>query len=341
MPSERRRPATKWGPRAPLLVAVLLTGCVAPQDEVLPSGPPSIPSASAPLPSPSSPLARGTGEESPAPVSPEPTIPANRERAASVERDGVRLTIELERNPMPAGRSTWIRKTVVNTGRHPLLYAPCGEAITAGGTIRDDPWRPGRELAPPLGEWKGYLLDHQGLRSPDRYVIFLPDGLTGSSSGCGDVGTIATLAPGARLVERSRWDGLTFRRLAPPPTSRLDLVGRLAYRRGEPSADGQEIEVHLDAWIDGSGQRWLDPGEAADAALGDPRLTAILARLDLRNGNEGVALFDPATRRYSIGVLESGNLPVARAHLTLVDARTGDIVGFVDRDWDYAVDDYP
>jgi hypothetical protein len=44
---------------------------------------------------------------------------------------------------------------------------------------------------------------------------------------------------------------------------------------------------------------------------------------------------------YQIGMLESGNLPVARAHLVLVGARTGEIVGFVERDWDYDVDGYP
>jgi hypothetical protein len=40
-------------------------------------------------------------------------------------------------------------------------------------------------------------------------------------------------------------------------------------------------------------------------------------------------------------MLESGNLSVARAHLVLVGARTGEIVGFVERDWDYDVDGYP
>ena len=76
-------------------------------------------------------------------------------------------------------------------------------------------------------------------------------------------------------------------------------------------------------------------------ALTEPRLTAILADRDLHNGNEGIVRFDPVTGVYHIGMLESGSLPVARVHLVLVDARTGEIVGFVDRDWDHAVDGYP
>jgi hypothetical protein len=40
-------------------------------------------------------------------------------------------------------------------------------------------------------------------------------------------------------------------------------------------------------------------------------------------------------------MLESGDLPIARAHYTQVDALTGEVVGFVDRDWDYRVEGNP
>jgi hypothetical protein len=75
--------------------------------------------------------------------------------------------------------------------------------------------------------------------------------------------------------------------------------------------------------------------------LADPRLTALLASRHLGDGNDGVVRFDPKAGVYQIGMLESGDLPVARAHLVLVDARTGEIVGFVERDWNYGVDGYP
>jgi len=39
-------------------------------------------------------------------------------------------------------------------------------------------------------------------------------------------------------------------------------------------------------------------------------------------------------------MVESGIGLLGRAHLVLVDARTGEIVGFVDRDWNYQVDGY-
>jgi hypothetical protein len=44
---------------------------------------------------------------------------------------------------------------------------------------------------------------------------------------------------------------------------------------------------------------------------------------------------------YQIGMLESGDQPIARVHLVLVDAVTGENVGFVERDWNYDVDGFP
>jgi hypothetical protein len=194
--------------------------------------------------------------------------------------------------------------------------------------------------------WKEYLLGAVRLRPAERSVIFLPKGQDGSSSGCGDVGFIKSLAPGASIHERSRWDGYAFRQLAPPPTARLDLIGRFSFDRGDPLAehppeDRHLLEVHLDTWIAGLSDAFLDPAEAADIALTDPRLTSLLESRDLRNGNEGVLRFEPQAGVYQIGMLESGGLPVARVHLVFVDARTGEIVGFVERDWDYGVDGYP
>jgi hypothetical protein len=282
----------------------------------------------------------------PATPTPAPTIPASLSTRAVAEQDGVRITIELERNPMPAGQPTAIMTTITNTGRDAVVYVPCGEIVYVSAAGVGPPWRPGRSLPNPAMIWKTYLLDHQGLHSEDRYVLFFVAGQTGASSGCGDVAHVTSLAPGGTVHERQRWDGYAFRQLAPPPTARIDLLGTFEFDRGDPLAehppeDNKHIEVHLDAWIAGLPDLFLDPAEAVDIALTDPRLTAILASRDLHNGNEGVVRFDPKTGLYQIGMLESGSLPVSRAHLSLVDARTGEIVGFVERNWDYAIDGYP
>ena len=289
----------------------------------------------------------GSGQISAADPTPEPTIPARLPTEAVHEEHGVRVTIEVERNPMPAGQPTWVSTTITNTGRDAVVYYPCGEVVDVSGRIAGDPWRTGRELPQPGRSWKTYLLQSMRLeaRDRDREVRFLLPGHDGSSSGCGDVLHIATLEPGTAFRERLRWDGLTFRGLTPPPTAPIDLVASFQFDRGDPLAEHPPenrtfFEVHLETWIAGPPDAFLDPGEAADIALTDARLTAVLAARDLRNGNDGLVRFDPTTGTYQIGLIEE-NLPTARAHFVLVDARSGRIIGFVERDWNFQVDGIP
>jgi hypothetical protein len=325
---------------AVVLSVSLVAACVSRPPPVEPMAP-SIGSRA--TPSPASIDAQPTPSTDP---SPPPAVPANLDRSVTAELEGVRVTIELERNPMPAGQPTWVHKTITNTGRDAVVYYPCGESMGVAGLMPGLPWRPGRNLPNPGKAWKAYLIAVQGIRTNDRSVLFLPQGQDGSSSGCGDIGYTNSMAPGATIHERARWDGFAFRQLAPPPTARLDLVGRFKFDRGDPNVehppeDRRSLEVRLDTWISGPPEALLDPAEAADIALTDPRLTGLLASRDLNNGNEGVVRFDPVAGVYQIGMLESGDLPVARVHLVLVDAVSGEIVGFVDRDWNYDVDGFP
>jgi hypothetical protein len=320
-----------------LLIVSLVGACVS----RAPSVEPPAPSVEPPAPSPATSAASKLSTD---PTS-APTVPANLGLIATEELDGVRLTIELERNPMPAGQTTQVATTIKNTGHDPVIYYPCGEAVTVGATIADLPWRPGASLPNPAMTWKGLLTNGQGLED-GRRVLFFPAGQDGAASGCGDIGHVATIAPGATFRERAGWDGLTFRRLNPPPTTSIDLVGSLSFDRGDPDVehppeDRHLIEVHLDTWVAGLPDAFLDPAEAVDIALTDSRLTSLLATHDLRNGNQGVLVFDPNAGVYQVGLLESGDLQVARVHLVFVDARTGDILGFVERDWDFKIDGIP
>lgn len=81
---------------------------------------------------------------------PSSTVPLRLRRSATVEQDGVRLRVELERNPMPAGEPTLIRTTVKNVGKDDLRWSHDGCAIAVGvwGEMVDVAWRPGE----PAGE---------------------------------------------------------------------------------------------------------------------------------------------------------------------------------------------
>ncbi|HET7029162.1 MAG TPA: hypothetical protein VFI34_01520 [Candidatus Limnocylindrales bacterium] len=287
------------------------------------------------------------GPPSPTPIAtPAPAIPEDLKLTGTAERDGARLSIRLARNPMPAGEATGLTVTITNTADDLLLYYPCGEIVPVDGTL-SDAWRMGRDLRIPVRDWKSYLLDNDGFEpgAPPQ-ILLLAKGHDGSSSGCGDVGLTATLDPGDSVRQRLSWNGLRFRDLGPPPTSKVDLTATLAFDRGavldeHPPEDRHIIEAHLDAWIEGPADPVLDPAEAVDVALTDARLTNLLATRELNNGNDGLLRYVAAAHRYWVGIVESGSLPIAHAHYLEIEAETGAILGFVERDWDYQVDGYP
>jgi hypothetical protein len=285
------------------------------------------------------------------PTPPAPSLPVlDLPRSARTEENGVRVTITLERNPMPAGVATWVTTKVKNTGRDDMtwFHDGCAISVGVGGELDAARWREGRPQLAPAQAWKGYLLD---TREPDAgalNVAFTPERFIGRGSiGCADIGIGDRVAPGETIEQRLQWNGLAADRLVPPPTDHVDLVGTFGYYwRASDGNDvddipSRTIEVHLETWIEGDGIAWLHPADAVDAALLDTRLTKILASRRLHNGNERLLRFDPKTGLYEIGLVESGDLPVPRAEYTQIDARTGAIVGFIDRAWDFSAEGNP
>ncbi|HSL33543.1 MAG TPA: hypothetical protein VK871_07825 [Candidatus Limnocylindrales bacterium] len=92
-----------------------------------------------------------------------PTAPAEAlERIASIEQDGVRLTIELERNPLPAGEPTWLTTTVANTGPDELRWITDACDIDVSVCVAD----------PDFGEW---LLQRPFRDGVDWYIRYVAD----------------------------------------------------------------------------------------------------------------------------------------------------------------------
>lgn len=279
----------------------------------------------------------------------EQSIPSDLTLTSSAEVNATRIELELERNPLPAGEPTWVTTRVTNTGTDDLVWFHDGCAITIGvtGAIEGAVLRSGLNLENPQMAWKGYLLDLTGPAPPPATIYFTPEPFVGRGSvGCADIGIQDRIPPGGSIQQRAQWDGLVEPGLVPPPSGRVDLVGTLRYTRraSDPEPDDiteKTVSVNLDAWIVGDDPTLLHPGEAVDAALAEPRLTAILADRELRNGNEPVLRYDISRSAYEIGMLESGDLEVAIVHLVVIDAHTGELVEFVERPWDYDVDGFP
>ena len=282
------------------------------------------------------------------PAAPVVSPPAGLRLTTAVEQDDLRVSVTLERNPMPAGQPTWATSRVENLGSTVVSWSHDGCATTVGlGGQMDVEWRPGRAF----DDLSRKFLDHLGDYFESVYVQFTPEQFVGMGTyGCADIGLTDLILPGAVLEQRLQWNGQVSPRWGPPPTGFAHLVARSGYfARGELGfgelADGQ-LESTLDAWVsDGRNPAWLDPPEVVAQMLADPDMRRYLGRLDagnrgLFNGNEPWLRFNDSIQLWEAGVIEyrdgGGTL-----HFALIDPWTGTVLSIVDRPWNSKVDGYP
>ena len=358
--------------RAGLIVltgVVLLGACAAPAPSVAPRPTPDGPSHVAiatPTPSPApavtprppvTPQPRQVGDPfEPVPISSPaaslPPMPQDPPLRARREVDGIKVTIALDRNPMPAGEPTWISVSVQNTGADDVTwFHGCPDAVSTFAYL-DARWREGIPLAFEPGQFKRYALG-QGLRGPGpakMWIDFESDWrIGGPPTGCGDTGRYDTLGPGEIVKGRQRWDGFTNRQLDHAPAVPVRLVATARYfwrsRDGEPSdIAAREIELGLDAWISpGKPAGRLDPPEVIDIALTDPQFAAWFANRDFASGTEEWVKYVPSVDRWQVGLLQWYVPRAGEATLTylVIHPETGEILRRVSRIWDQHEDGWP
>jgi hypothetical protein len=271
-----------------------------------------------------------------------PSPPADLPTRLTKSKSGIRVTIELERNPLPAGEATWATVTVQNRGRTEAKWFHDGCSIPAGigGEVVGLRWRPGVEHAGQAAVFKSRVVEAFGgdvVRikfTHERYI-----GKVGV--GCADVGITDTIPPGESLVHRARWDGMAAPALGPPPSGAVELKGGAAYyyRGKEPAdlIDNGAIELRADGWIiGGKDPAWLDPPEILDAALADGDLTDWIANKELGNGRSEFIRFDQNMGLWDVGTVE---WVTHRIHYVRVDP-IGRVIDTIDRPWDPRTDGY-
>src|SRR5262245_20210126 len=285
----QRRPTAMQRYVSLIAVGVLVAACSARLPPSLPSDRPAS-------------LEPVTGPVETVEPTPTPTPPADALGTRfGVEEDGVRISVEIERNPLPAGERTAATTTVTNIGADDLIWFHdgCARTVSVYGTMADRQWRAvdhhheGR-----AGEFQATLTDDLGLADPSIPVSFVPpEDLGKGPIICTLEGITERVAPGASIVQQLVFGGVAGSRFAPLPPGRAHFNATFgSYWRattGEPAdISDAVIEFPFDAWIESSEPERLEPAEVIDRALEEPRLLALLDARELRNANQPTIRFD-------------------------------------------------
>lgn len=265
----------------------------------------------------------------------------------TIEEDGLRISITLDRNPMPAGEVTGATYRVKNVGPTSANWTSdgCESPVGLNGEMTGIRLHPGIQATAQGSRFK-FLALHDVEDGIVR-IGFVPERFLGRGTyGCGDIAIGHELKPGQQITRRGFWDGAVSRRHGPPPTGAVRLTGWAGYfsrmHDGEetPLGDNGVLRPVLDAWITaGHDPAWLDLPEVVDAALADPQLQAWLDKVEIGNASEPVAWWDAELGLWQIGILRYYVQP--GLWLVLVDPLTGAVTGHVERDWDPDVDGFP
>ena len=214
-------------------------------------------------------------------------------RQFAVENGGVRVTIEIDRNPVPAGEFSWVSTTVENTGSDAMHWYTDGCEIHVG-VWGEMPlrWAWGRQ-EPSTGsapeDFAGFTFKHWALNTapggagdgPIRLDLTPESHIGRGDIGCADIGVPHEMGPGERVSQRRRWDGQAAHGygLAPSGPAEIHAWFRQWRREGEDEGARADIEIRLPIEIvGGRDPRFLSPGQAVDVALTVPAFREILDR---------------------------------------------------------------
>jgi hypothetical protein len=264
------------------------------------------------------------------------------------ERDNIRVEVELQRNPLPAGEPSWVKVRVTNEGGTDVtwFHDGCAEPVNVYG-VSKVAWSMGKEQRQ-AGMFKTYALGGSIAAPPDPHGVMSfveKEGLHTGPTGCADLGIGETIKPGKTLRATRWWSGFTDLNRALPAAGPATFRGFAGYYwRGKEPTDitDQVIKLKLDAWIvsDAAAAR-LSPAQAIDAALSDPTFTTYIDSQAIANGRATIAWYDADRDLWEIGVMPWYETEPPRIHGVLVDAVSGAIRGPLDRPWDHDVDPFP
>jgi hypothetical protein len=201
--------------------------------------------------------------------------------SATVEADGIRIMLALDRSDTSFGERVWAEVTVENIGSDVVHWNHGGCDWPAGVQLTTDVALPeyGAEWPGEAGVLKLITVD-----DPDWWLIgFIPEQFVDLDGnwGCTTQLIRDEIQPGERRTHRFAWDTDGMNGM-PPPHGRYVAESIFVYQgRGDQPSDEdpseKQVGVQVSLDVEGPARDYISPGEALDLLLADETFIRLLA----------------------------------------------------------------
>ena len=254
-----------------------------------------------------------------------------------IEDQGIRLTVELERDRILTGGTMLAEITLENVGEDTVFWGhsstctfPVSMEIRPESAER---FAYGQDWDGEAGILKGITVDERWSTSGPTFFGIPPDWLGGQRHGCTSDLVTSEFEPGTTLEQLLAWDPATPHGMPPPPGAYGVSVKFGYMSRGAPPGFNAEVEldqfsVGFDFTVDvlGPDLAYLSPGQAMDRLLANEEYQALLADSPRERWGQSEIHFVDGVWIASLELSASGaSIDPIEAIVGEVDALTGDV----------------
>jgi hypothetical protein len=269
-----------------------------------------------------------------------PPVPPAEPITRTVEDQGIRLTVTLDRQRTVHGQRVIGVATVENVGEGTVFWghsSTCAYPVALAA-------RPDDPAPVDLGrsDWPGdlrILKDvsvHHWIGTTDITYGFLPQSwldFTGPGQlACTSDFVLSEIPQGGSLEHVVGWDSLGYHDMPPPPGSyTVDAAFAFESRGAPPAGDGPAdrlmVRLALPLEIVGPAVVWLSPGQAMDRLFGDVRFTQRLEEAPRGRWTRQDLTFEDGFWNFALYLTETDrDSEIVEALLARVDAVTGEVL---------------